>query len=78
MDDGLMMASQQQRAGGTFEIMTSYERLDTPRKLILCDQIVHEDDVVFERTAKLLWPKAKTRDVDQLKAHLANITGRPQ
>ncbi len=45
-----------------FDIFAAFERLDTKRKLNLCDQLFHSGNYAFVTMVQKFWPEANETD----------------
>lgn len=48
-----------------FDIFAAFERLDTNRKLALCDRLFHNGNFAYFNMVQKLWPEAN--EVDSMK-----------
>ena len=55
----------QQAASPHFDIFAAFEKLETNRKLALCDQLFHAGNFAFIKMVQKFWPEAQ--DMDSLK-----------
>ena len=53
-----------------FSIIAEFETLSYKSKVLLCDQLLQEGEDVFSGTVRMMWPQAKTQDVQKLEKFL--------
>lgn len=53
-----------------FDILNEFETLDPQRKMVLCDQLLHNGVTTYKNTVKLLWPAANSNDAVRLEKFL--------
>jgi hypothetical protein len=55
-----------------FDIFAAFEKLETKRKLFLCDQLFHSGNHAFVSMVQKIWPMANETDSMKLERLLRN------
>lgn len=62
----------EEKSSLNFDIFSAFERLETSRKLSLCDQLFHGGALSYRETIHKLWPAASDMDASKLQHLLQN------
>ncbi len=59
------------------DILDSFEVLEPVYKVALCDRLFAESYEAYYKTAKLLWPRARAKDIKKLSYFLEELKDNP-